>query len=88
MADEIHNDNEPLSLRGPDAHGEAALLLVESLLHALTERAILTVADAVDIVETAADVNGEATEELGRPVARHTSMALLEAISSSLRYDL
>jgi hypothetical protein len=64
------------------------LLLVESLLHALTERAILTVADAVDIVETAADVNGEAIAELADPSPGTHRWRFWKRSASSLRYDL
>ena len=36
----------------PDAHGQAALLLTESLLHMLVENGELTNAQAVDVVHT------------------------------------
>ncbi|MBV1690301.1 hypothetical protein KRR38_22105 [Novosphingobium sp. G106] len=91
MSDEISNDNERHSApppREPDAHGEAALILVESLIHGLIERAVLRVEDVLDILDTAVEVNGQQAEE---PVANgaivRTAKTILEAISSSLKTD-
>jgi hypothetical protein len=42
-----------------DPSGRAALLLVESLLHALVARRILKVGEAIDIIDIAADVEAE-----------------------------
>lgn len=42
------------SLPEPDAHGQAEMLLVESLIHGLIARSVISVADAVEIVEIAA----------------------------------
>lgn len=39
-----------------DAHGRAALLLVESLLHALVDKAVITRGEAIDVIDIAADV--------------------------------
>ncbi len=73
----------------PDPHGHAAILLVESLIHGLIARKILTVTDAIEIVDTATEVSldiagdhGDGTEDLRK------SVALLESISASLRQDL
>ena len=74
---------------GPDAHGQAAMLLVESLVHGLIARRVLTVAEAVEIVDVAAEVKIDAAEGLGDLPANHRkSLHLLTAISSSLRWDL
>lgn len=71
-------DNEP------DAHGQAALLLSESTLHMLVERKVLTVAEAVGVVDTAADVKVEVAEAAGESNARmQASLDLLERIGSS-----
>lgn len=76
------------SIRGPDAHGQAAMLLVESLIHGLIARHIITVADAVEIVDTAAEVKVEKADDLGdSPANLLESLKLLEAISYSLGRD-
>lgn len=72
----------------PDSHGQAALLLVESLVHKLLERSIITLADAVEIVESADSVQvevAEAADGAGAPMWR--SHALLAAIAQSLKHD-
>ncbi len=93
MTSDNVNDNHALpvdgSLRGPDAHGQAAMLLVESLLHGLIERSVISVAEAVEIVDTAAEVKQEVAGALGdSPATMRKSLALLEAISTSLRPDI
>lgn len=86
---ENSNDNHlgtDAPLREPDAHGQAALLLVESLIHALIGRAVLTVEEAIEIVEVAAEVKAEVAAELGdSPATMRHSLALLESISRSLK---
>lgn len=89
MAD-TSNDNQPARaaapLREPDAHGQAAMLLVESLLHALIARAVINVEEAIEIVDTAAEVKAEVAADLGdSPQTMRHSLALLEAISRSLK---
>lgn len=75
-------------IRGPDAHGQAAMLLVESLIHGLIEQHIITVARAVEIVDTAAEVKAEKADDLGdSPANLMESLKLLEAISFSLGRD-
>lgn len=86
------NDNDS-AVRGntphsPDAHGQAALLLVESLIHGLRERSILSAGEAVEIAERAVDVQfdqAEAADGAGAPMWR--SHALLSFIATSLRAD-
>jgi hypothetical protein len=87
---ENSNDNHPAlaaaPLREPDAHGQAAMLLVESLLHGLIARAMINVEEAIEIVDTAAEVKAEVAADLGdSPRTMRHSLALLEAISRSLR---
>lgn len=73
----------------PDAHGQAALLLVESLIHGLIAQQVITVADAVEIVDVAAEVKADLGHDRGEPGDQlHQSLDLLVAISSSLRRDL
>jgi hypothetical protein len=93
MSEEISNDNAatPTSaeLRGPDAHGQAAMLLVESLIHGLIERSVLTVNEAVEIVDVASQIKMEVADTLGdSPATMRKSLSLLSAISSSLKLDL
>ena len=73
----------------PDAHGEAALLLAESLLHGLIARAILPVAEAIEVVEIAIDAKLQ-IEDSGTQVARGSPDALriLEGIKLSLGLDI
>lgn len=85
------NDNElteqSIISASPDAHGKAALLLVESLLHGLCESATLTTAQAAEIAERALDVQldqGEAVSDAGPMLRAH---ALLENIAASLNVD-
>ena len=84
------NDNHPampgITPPMPDAHGQAALLLVESLIHGLMERSVLSVGEAIDIVETADSVQVDAAIEAdghGEPLWR--GHALLSAIAASLK---
>ena len=72
----------------PDPHGHAALLLVESLIHELIARSIISTTDAIDIVEAADSVQvevAEAADGHGEPMWR--SHALLTAIANSLKHD-
>jgi hypothetical protein len=73
----------------PEAQGQAALLLVESLIHGLIARSVISVRDAVDIVGIACDANENISDELQqvRSVARH-SLSLLESVKTSLEIDL
>lgn len=72
----------------PDAHGQAALLLTESLLHMLVETGELTNAQAVVVVHTAAEVKVEVAEAAGESRARMMeSLALLDRMAESFRAD-
>ena len=85
------NDTTMPTLPMPDAHGHAALLLAESLIHGLIERSILSVADVIDIIETAQSVQAEVAEVAevadghGAPMWR--SHALLSSIARSLSHE-
>lgn len=73
----------------PDAHGQAAYLLAESMLLALRDRGTITATEAVEIVEVALDVKREVDDAWGdTPEARTKSIALLNALSASLRSDV
>ena len=88
---DVTNDNHletDAPRREPDAHGQAALLLVESLIHDLVVRAVISVDEAVEIVEVAAEVKAEVAADLGdSPATMRHSLALLEAIGRSLKGD-
>lgn len=77
-------DRPFLSVNGLEAHGRAALLLVESLVHGLIERKLITVAHAVEIIDVAADVAGE----IDHAAPGRKPETLLRAVSNSLRLDL
>lgn len=59
----------------PDAHGQAALLLAESVLHPLVENRTLTPAEAVDAIRTAAEVKVEAAVAAGESERRMQRIA-------------
>lgn len=91
----MQNDDDPLAEDGtrpsprraePDAHGQAALLLVESVLHALVDTKTLTLDQAIDAVQIASDVKVELADEIGESETRmRESLALLSAIGLSLK---
>lgn len=89
---EITNDNHPYPaagpMREPDAHGQAAILLVESLIHGLVERSIISTGDAIDIVEAAAEVKVDIATDIGESAGTmQRSLDLLTGISDSLQID-
>ena len=93
MTDETSNDNQPAGARDhartSDAMGQAAMLLVESLIHALVARSVITVTDAMEIVEVAAEVKEEKAAELGDDKqTMERSLALLGSIHLSLSANL
>ena len=89
MLDRALNDNDVARPCAADAHGQAAILLTESLLHGLIERQVITVADAIEIVEVAAEVEEEMASELRDPPSlMRRSMTLLASIRASLKIDL
>ena len=82
------NDNHTIAQNPPDAHGQAALLLVESLIHGLCEHSVLTTGVAIEIVERAVSVQSDfarAADGAGAPM--WASHALLLSIAASLRID-
>ena len=86
------NDNHaapPASVHPmPDAHGHAALLLVESLIHGLLARSIISIGDAIEIVESADSVQVDIAEEAdGAGAPMWQARGLLTAILKSLSYD-
>jgi hypothetical protein len=93
MATDNSNDNNGARRLRPqanaDAHGQAALLLVESLIHGLIARSMISVSEAVEIVEVAVEVNAElALDRSDEEEGLDHSLQLLGAISESLRRDI
>ena len=70
----------------PDAHGQAGLLLAESILHSLVASGSWTTAQAVEAIEVAADVKLDMVGTEPNETIRH-SLALLAGIASSLKAD-
>jgi hypothetical protein len=72
----------------PDAHGQAALLLAESLIHMLVAQNLLSLDQAVEIIQIAAEVKTEVAEAAGESKARmNESLALLATMSGSFESD-
>ncbi|GGB56820.1 hypothetical protein GCM10010833_09440 [Blastomonas aquatica] len=72
-----------------DAHGKAALLLVESLVHGLCEKSALSTIEAVEITQRASSVQYDrAIETKTGCESAWRSFELLAAIASSLEVDI
>ena len=76
-------------LSDSDAHGRAALLLVESLIHSLVARSVLSVAEGVEVMEIALEAQEAIVQDAPDPTPsmRHAT-ALLKSLVHSLRMDL
>lgn len=86
MPPDNSNDNrDDRPFQGVDAHGQAAMLLVESLLHELIARDAITVAAAIDVIDIAVAV---AAESDSVSTNRRKPETILTAVSESLRRDL
>ncbi len=74
--------------RFPDPHGQAALLLVESLLHGLLVRGVLTLEDALAITTSASEIKEEVIANHREPadLGRY-SLELIDKIAASLGID-
>ena len=87
------NDNVagilPPPIGEPDAHGQAALILAESTLHALVEMNTMTTAQALDVVRSAEEIKREVAALSGESETRmQESLELLKRIGISLERDL
>ena len=72
----------------PDAHGQAALLVTESLIHMLVESATLSSAEARQVIETAREVKVQVAEATGESHGRmQASLDLLSVIGESFETD-
>ena len=73
------------TMNGKDNHS-AAMLLVESLIHGLIARSLLTVQEAIDIIDIAADAEHQL--HYAKVDQMEAFLSLLSPLSHSLRYDL
>lgn len=89
MADKPIDPNADGAAIGAEPHGQAALLLVESLIHGLIASSSLTVAQAIEIVQIAAEVKQDAVDHVAASAAPlKDALHLLNSISASLMHDL
>ena len=72
----------------PDAHGQAALILAEGILHSLVECGVLSADYAASVVQTACDVKFDVAIEASESSRRmNDSLALLARIATSFSSD-
>lgn len=64
------------------------MLIVESLIHALIEKAVITVEEALEILDLAADAKQALATDRSDPERSEKSTQLIDAISRSLQIDL
>ena len=84
----IGDDHKPFGTTMKDpTQGAVALLLVESLIHGLIARSILSVQEAIDIIDIAANIERE-LDATGLAPPFGDFHSLLVPIASSLRVDL
>lgn len=86
------NDNRAVPLPPPagepDAHGQAALILAETMLHALVDMKTMTTQQALDIVSSAEEIKTEVAAMSGESETRmHESLELLKRIGISIERD-
>jgi hypothetical protein len=87
--DRFNDPNAAQAAIGPEPYGQAALLLVQSLIHRPIACSALTVPQAVEIVQIAADVKQDTGCDGGdSPATLQQSLRLLNSISASLMHDL
>ncbi len=86
-------DNDPNRVRAaarpdPDAHGQASLLLVESLLHGMLEKGLLTVDEAVGIATAGCEVKEEvASQDIESEDTAQLTLHLIARITASPKLD-
>lgn len=89
-----HSANENFAVRlpppgnEPDAHGQAALILAECILHALVDIKAMTARQALDVVQSAEEIKTEIAALSGESETRmHESLELLKRIGMSFGVD-
>ncbi len=70
-----------------DAHGQAALVLVESLIHVLIQRCVLTLDEAIAVLDLALDSQKVIYDD-APSLRAEGAIALLSSIMASLETDL
>jgi hypothetical protein len=84
----VDDNLRPSAVVEPDAHGQAALLLTESLIHTLVENSTLTNVEAVELIRIAAEVKVEVATAAHESDGRmQESLALLSKMASSFETD-
>lgn len=85
MAMSNNDDQVHGAVDNADAHGHAALALVESLILSLVDRSVMGADEARDVVSIAIDATEEIAGELAiRPASLEHSISLLANIRHSL----
>jgi hypothetical protein len=85
----FHKDASPI----PDAQGQAALLLIESLIHSLIDNCALTQEQAIEAIDSAIEVKEDSASEEKEPaITLRRSLSLLKDMRASIeakvgRYD-
>lgn len=77
----------PRSTPTNDRPGQAALLLVESLMHALLERGVISREDFIEVIEGAAEVDHELRVAKASPPA-DSNGSLLHPLAAAFRREL
>lgn len=93
MSAETHNGGAPHSPNGDeppprhypteDANIRTTLMLVESLIHALIEKGIFTLDEAVEMLETVADLEEEMVVDPGK-----APLSLVAPLAAAFRFEL
>lgn len=88
----VSNDNnadlDAASGDAGDARGQAAIILVESLVHGLIERSVITINDAVDIMESALEVQDDYLAEAADGTSDRETMTAAQTILRSIAASL
>lgn len=87
MPDFDDGDQVPQLRRTFEPYGEAALILVESLIHGLLARGVLSIAEVQDIVDIAVTSQTEVDKERQGNLLPSTATIFLTEIAASLRID-
>lgn len=89
MTQILSDDARPTALREePDAHGQAALLLSESILHMLVETRVLSGVQARTVISAASEVKVEVAEATGESNGRmQESLMLIAQIAATFEAD-
>jgi hypothetical protein len=87
-ANDNRADRLPPPAGEPDAHGQAALILAEAMLHALVDMKTMTTQQALDIISSAEEIKTEVAGMSGESETRmQESLELLKRIGISIERD-